>query len=69
MGKRKEIKFVCKGGQTLEGRQDGVRFWIRKKPRGRPGTPVFSVAANDTKGKGRTVFTGRFSLPVWGGLC
>lgn len=30
MGKRKEIKFLCKDGQTREGRQDGVMFWIRK---------------------------------------
>ena len=29
MGKRKEIKFLCKDGQTREGRQDGVMFWIR----------------------------------------
>ena len=38
MGKRKEIKFLCKDGQTREGRQDGVMFWIRKdqKRAGRP---------------------------------
>ena len=58
MGKRKEIKFMCKDGRTLEGRQDGVRFWIRKdKMRERDGLPPFCVAANDTKGKGRTIFT------------
>ena len=59
MGKRKEIKFLCKDGQTREGRQDGVMFWIRKdQKREQDGLPCYYVAANDTKGKGRTVFTG-----------
>lgn len=30
MGKRKEIKFMCRDGRTFEGRQDGVLFWIRE---------------------------------------
>ena len=30
MGKRKEIKFMCRDGRTFEGRQDGVLFWIRQ---------------------------------------
>lgn len=59
MGKRKEIKFLCKDGRTREGRQDGVMFWIRKdQKREQDGLPCYYVAANDTKGKGRTVFTG-----------
>lgn len=58
MGKRKEIKFLCKDGQTREGRQDGVMFWIRKdQKRERDGLPAFYVAANDIKGKGRTIYT------------
>lgn len=56
MGKRKEIKFLCKDGQTREGRQDGVMFWIRKdQKREQDGLPCYYVAANDTKGKGRAV--------------
>ena len=59
MGKRKEIKFLCKDGQTREGRQDGVMFWIRKdQKREQDGLPAFYVAANDIKGKGRTIYTG-----------
>ena len=51
MGKRKEIKFLCKDGQTREGRQDGVMFWIRKdQKREQDGLPAFYVAANDIKG-------------------
>lgn len=58
MGKRKEIKFLCKDGQTREGRQDGVMFWIRKdQKREQDGLPAFYVAANDIKGKGRTIYT------------
>lgn len=58
MGKRKEIKFLCKDGRTLEGRQDGVEFWIRKDTRReRDGLPAYVVAANDTKGKNRTIYT------------
>ena len=58
MGKRKEIKFMCRGGQTREGRQDGVMFWIRKdQKRAQDGLPAFYVAANDIKGKGRTIYT------------
>ena len=58
MGKRKEIKFLCKDGQTREGRQDGVMFWIRKdQKREQVGLPAFYVAANDIKGKGRTIYT------------
>lgn len=58
MGKRKEIKFLCKDGQTREGRQDGVMFWIRKdQKREQDGLPCYYVAANDTKGKGRTIYT------------
>ena len=42
MGKRKEIKFLCKDGQTREGRQDGVMFWIRKdQKREQDGLPAF----------------------------
>lgn len=59
MGKRKEIKFMCRDGRTFEGRQDGVLFWIRENQiLRRRGLPCYYVAANDTKGKGRTVFTG-----------
>ena len=59
MGKRKEIKFMCRDGRTFEGRQDGVLFWIREnRIRRQQGLPCYYVAANDTKGKGRTVFTG-----------
>lgn len=59
MGKRKEIKFMCRDGRTFEGRQDGVLFWIRENRILRQrGLPCYYVAANDTKGKGRTVFTG-----------
>lgn len=59
MGKRKEIKFVCRDGRTFEGRQDGVLFWIRENQRRRQrGLPCYYVTANDTKGKGRTVSTG-----------
>ncbi len=59
MGKRKEIKFMCRDGRTFEGRQDGVLFWIRENQiRRQRGLPCYYVAANDTKGKGRTVFTG-----------
>lgn len=59
MGKRKEIKFMCRDGRTFEGRQDGVLFWIRENQiMRRRGLPCYYVAANDTKGKGRTVFTG-----------
>lgn len=58
MGKRKEIKFLCKDGQTREGRQDGVMFWIRKdQKREQDGLPAFYVAANDIKGRGRTIYT------------
>lgn len=58
MGKRKEIKFLCKDGQTREGRQDGVMFWIRKdQKREQVGLPAFYVAPNDIKGKGRTIYT------------
>lgn len=39
--------------------QDGVLFWIRENQiLRRRGLPCYYVAANDTKGKGRTVFTG-----------
>ena len=59
MGKRKEIKFMCRDGRTFEGRQDGVLFWIRENQiLRRRGLPCYYVAANDTKGKGRPVFTG-----------
>lgn len=59
MGKRKEIKFMCRDGRTFEGRQDSVLFWIRENQiLRRRGLPCYYVAANDTKGKGRTVFTG-----------
>lgn len=58
MGKRKEIKFMCRDGRTFEGRQDGVLFWIRKdQKREQDGLPAFYVAANDIKGKGRTIYT------------
>lgn len=58
MGKRKEVKFMCKDGRTREGRQDGVMFWIRKdQKREQDGLPAFYVAANDIKGKGRTIYT------------
>ena len=56
---KKEIKFMCRDGRTFEGRQDGVLFWIRENQiLRRRGLPCYYVAANDTKGKGRTVFTG-----------
>lgn len=58
MGKRKEIKFMCRDGRTFEGRQDGVLFWIRENQiLRRRGLPCYYVAANDTKGKGRTIYT------------
>lgn len=73
MGKRKEIKFMCRDGRTFEGRQDGVLFWIRENQiLRRRGLPCYYVAANDTKGKGRTVFTGdheHFTLEGAKGLC
>lgn len=66
MGKRKEIKFMCRDGRTFEGRQDGVLFWIRENRfRRQQGLPCYYVAANDTKGKGRTVFTGIMSISPW----
>ena len=58
MGKRKEIKFMCRDGRTFEGRQDGVLFWIRENRILRQrGLPCYYVAANDIKGKGRTIYT------------
>lgn len=73
MGKRKEIKFMCRDGRTFEGRQDGVLFWIREnRIRRQQGLPCYYVAANDTKGKGRTVFTGNheyFTLEEAKELC
>lgn len=59
MGKRKEIKFLCRDGRTMEGRQDGVKFWIRKDTRrDQDGLPAYMVAAHDTKDRNRTINTG-----------
>ncbi len=59
MGKRKDIQFMCRDGRTFEGRQDGLLVWIlENRIRRQQGLPCYYVAANDTKGKGRTVFTG-----------
>lgn len=66
MGKRKEIKFMCRDGRTFEGRQDGVLFWIRENRILRQrGLPCYYVAANDTKGKGRTVSRVTMSISPW----
>ena len=32
MGKRKEIKFMCRDGRTFEGRQDGEKLDRNQRP-------------------------------------